>query len=187
MRVGMRVGPFYLSQSTRRSRRRPSPGPTAAQRQAQAARRAANQRRVSAARAERHARYGAFKAQDPRTWHTEQTILALILLIIVFSLPAILGDGAVAGWIWAAAVLVGLSAWAVWLYRLHDFEAPGRDTGIQQRQQAVVAEAQAAAQARADHAAYLAPHQIGNAWRHGACPVNHRTPDAAYRCTKGGA
>lgn len=190
MRVGVKVGPFYLSSSTRsRSRRR---GPTQAQRRAQAAgaaaRRAARQRRVQESRARRLATYGPFKPADPRTWHTPHTVLAIISLIILFALPSMVGDGPVASAIWAVAVCAGLVGWGVWLARCHIAERPAR-AAARQQQAAVLAAAQhQAAQARAAHLAYLAPKMVTpNTWHHGACTINHRTEDTARRCTQGGA
>lgn len=189
MRVGVKVGPFYLSSSSRgRSRRR---GPTAAQRRAQAARqtarRAAHQRHLQEARSRRLAVYGPFTPQDPRTWHATQTVLAVIAVLILFALPAIVGDGPVASAIWAVAVVAGLVAWAVWVIRRHIAERPARAAAREQQAAASAAAQHRAAEAHAAHMAYLAPMMVApNAWHHGACTINHRTEDTARRCTKGG-
>lgn len=98
MRVGMRVGPSYVSQSTRRRSRsrssagRPAPGPTPAQLAAKAEQRAAAQARLDASRGERLARYGPFRTADPRTWHTGHSVLAALLLVVVLALPSMLDD-----------------------------------------------------------------------------------------------
>lgn len=184
MRVGMKVGPFYVSSSTRR-RRRPTraPLPTRVQLAAQAKQRAAKAERLRVARAERHARYGPTTVADPRTWHTVHTIAAIVALGVAIELPSMLGDGTTSQTIWAIAVVGGLVAWMVWLRRV---DVAQRNAGIASRRRDVVRQARAVQDAAYAHAQYLAPRQVGNAWNHGECHINHRTPEAARRCDKGG-
>lgn len=191
MRVGVKVGPFYLSQSTR-SRSRRSRQPTQAQMRAQDAARTAQREaaaaRVAEARAKRHYLYGPVRLSDPRTWHSGQTVLLLVALAVVFALPTMVGDGPVASGIWALAVCVGLIAWMVWLARHSAADRPALAARRQQYADAQLAAERERAAAIAAHQAYLAPRQVGpNVWSHGACTINHRSSDTARRCTRGGA
>lgn len=178
----MRVGPFYVSSSSRRRTRR---GPSAAQRRAQAAAAAEHRAYVARKRAQRRATYGPFKLADARTWFSWHWLGAIIALGVVAALPSMLGDGPIAETIWLVAVVIGVSAWGIWVVQLHSAQAPTRRAAAQQatfaRQQA---EAEAARRAGA-YAAFIAPRQIGRAWHHGNCTINHRTYDAAARCRRG--
>lgn len=190
MRVGVKVGPFYLSQSTR-SRSRRSRQPTEAQLRAQAAARAAQRQasaaRVADARAKRQYLYGPVRLNDPRTWHSGHTVLFLVALAVVFALPAMVGDGPVAIGVWAIAVCAGLIAWMVWLARRVAAERPAFAARRQQYDDVRFAAERERAAAIAAHQAYLALRQVGpNVWTHGACTINHRSPDTASRCTRGG-
>lgn len=204
VRVGVRLGPFYVSSSTRRRRRR---GPTAAQlpaqaaataqrRAAQSAAAAAHRNQVTANRAQRRATYGPYKVADVRTWYCWHWLLGIVGLLLVLALPAMIGDGPSAQAVWAISVGLGVLVWVAWVVRLHVEQAPARRQAAAQaawvRQQTEAAEAHARHQAQlvanrraAEYAAYMAPKQVGNVWRHGGCPVNHRTRDVAVRCTRG--
>jgi hypothetical protein len=203
VRVGVRLGPFYVSSSTRRRRL----GPTAAQRRAQAAATAQRRARQSAAtaahraqvaanRAQRRETYGAYKVADVRTWFSWHWLLGIVGLLLALALPGMIGDGPNAQAVWAIAVGAGIVVWVAWVVRLHAEQAPARRQAAAHaasaRQQAEAAEAQARHQAQleaarraAEYAAYMAPKQVGTVWRHGGCPVNHRTRDVAARCTRG--
>jgi len=202
VRVGMRVGPFYASSSTRRRR-----GPNAAQRRAQAeaaARRRAHQQAVAAQhhaqvarnRSQRRATYGAYSVADMRTWFFWHWVAALIAIAVAAALPTMIGDGPTAEDAWLIAMVLGLAVWGTWVSRLHAAQAPARRAAAERaaldRQraeaEAALARQQAAVEAArraAEYAAYMAPKQVGNAWHHGACTINHRTWDVASRCRRG--
>lgn len=186
MRAGARVGPFYVSSSTRRRRSR---GPTAAQRRAQAAalaeQQAIRRAEVVRARLRRRTLYGPYRIADVRTWFSGQWLLSLAALAVVIALPAMLGDGAAEQAVWLAAVAVGILVWGVWVARLHASQAPERRAAVEEMAQVRREADAAAARQAAEHAAYMAPRQVGNSWHHGACVINHRSADTAARCGKG--
>jgi hypothetical protein len=107
------------------------------------------------------------------------------VLAIVAALPGMLGDGPGAETIWLIAIAAGLGAWGMWLGRLHTAQAPARRAAIDQAQHERRRELAEQARRAEEHAAYLAPRQVGNAWHHGACTINHRTHAAAQRCRLG--
>src|SRR5689334_9223098 len=134
VRVGMRVGPFYVSSSTRRRRR-----PSAAQRRAQAEQAArqrelAAQRRAEVARrrAERRATYGRYTVSDFRTWFSWQWLWALALLAVVATLPSAVGDSTLMEMIWLLAILAGLVVWAIRVAGIHKEQEPARQYAAQQ-------------------------------------------------------
>lgn len=158
---------------------------SAAQRRAQQQAAAARQANVAQLRAHRRATYGPYRLADVRTWFSWQWLCGLAALAIVAALPAMLGDGPVAETVWLVAVAIGLIVWAIWLAALHVAQAQAR-RAVAAQAALVHQHAQAeAARLAAERAAYLAPRQVGNTWRHGACTVNHRTYEAAQRCRRG--
>src|SRR4051794_10451146 len=161
----------------------------AAQRRAQrqvAADAAAQQRaHVAHVRAQRRASYGPYRVADVRTWFGWQWFCGLTALTVVAALPAILGDGPIAQIVWLIAVALGLVAWGIWLAQRHAGQAPARQAAAAHAALAFQGAQAEAARLAAERTAYLAPRQVGNAWRHGACPIDHRTVDAALRCRRG--
>lgn len=133
------------------------------------------------AAAQRHVQRQA----DVRTWFGWQWFWAFAALAIVAALPAVLGDGPIAEVVWLIAVALGLVMWGIWVVRRHAAEAPARRAAAARAALAFQQAQAEAARLAAERTAYLAPRQIGTAWRHGACVVNHRTPDAALRCRRG--
>jgi hypothetical protein len=177
-RVGLRLGPFFVSTGARPRQRR---GPSAAQLNAQAAAAAQRRTHIDGQRAQRRATFGSYRVADARTWFFWQWLLALAALSAVAVLPLAVGDGPTAEKIWLVAVASGVLMWAIRLAQVHAAQAPSRRAATEH---AARAEQTALADA-ARRAAYLAPRQIGNTWRHGQCAVNHRTRDVALRCNRG--
>lgn len=181
-RVGLRLGPFYVSSGGGRRRRR---GPTAAQRHAQAVAAAQRRTQVAHQRAQRRATYGSYRFADVRTWFSWQWLLAILALGVIVVLPVSLGDGPAAETVWLVAVGLGVLAWGTRVAQLSAAQAPARRAAAEHAARTEQAAQAEAARRAAEQAAYLAPRQVGNAWRHGQCTVNHRTLDAAQRCRRG--